>query len=147
MVGGSRFGREKAGRVDVALLSTFQPLKYVQQLSQRRSSGQRVKVEFWNVPSVSLVGYTNAGKSTLWSTDWSGCLCKDRLFATLFFFFSVQLPGHFPLMKAERLFLRILLDLFKKLPTNLIGSFKSTLVEAQETDPLIHLLVQLIKSF
>ncbi len=76
---------------------------------------------------------TNAGKSTLESTDWSVDVWrKDELWQLL----DPTTRALSPLMKAEKIVLTDTADLFK-VSTNLIEFFKSTLVEAQEADLLL----------
>ena len=85
-------------------------------------------------PVVALVGYTNAGKSTLFNrlTD-SGVLAKDLLFATLD-----------PTMRAVKLPLgtRIILSdtvgFIADLPTELVAAFRATLEEVLEADVIVH---------
>lgn len=84
---------------------------------------------------VSLVGYTNAGKSTLMNafTD-SEVLVEDRLFATLDpTVRRYELENHAILLSDTVGFIR-------KLPHNLVESFKSTLDEVSEADILLHIV-------
>jgi len=85
-------------------------------------------------PRVALVGYTNAGKSTLlnWFTD-AGVLVEDRLFATLDS--TVRLVRLSP---AHRILLCDTVGFIRKLPHHLVASFKSTLEEVREADLLLH---------
>lgn len=86
-------------------------------------------------PRVALVGYTNAGKSTLMNalTDTS-VLAEDRLFATLDSTVRrLELENHDVLLSDTVGFIR-------KLPHNLIESFKSTLDEVRESDVLLHVV-------
>ena len=87
-------------------------------------------------PRVALVGYTNAGKSTLlnWFSD-AGVLAENRLFATLDSTVrSVRLsPLHTILLSDTVGFIR-------KLPHHLVASFKSTLDEVREADILLHVV-------
>lgn len=97
---------------------------------QRR---QRLEVE---VPEVALVGYTNAGKSTIlnWFTD-AGVLVEDKLFATLDA--TVRLVELSP---AHRILLSDTVGFIRKLPHHLVASFKSTLEEVIEADILLHVV-------
>lgn len=84
---------------------------------------------------VSLVGYTNAGKSTLMNalTD-TNVLAEDRLFATLDSTVRrLELENHEVLLSDTVGFIR-------KLPHDLIESFKSTLDEVREADVLLHVV-------
>jgi GTP-binding protein HflX len=88
-----------------------------------------------NLTKVALVGYTNAGKSTLMnaltSTD---VLAEDRLFATLDSTVRrLDLENHEVLLSDTVGFIR-------KLPHDLIESFKSTLDEARDADVLLHVV-------
>jgi GTP-binding protein HflX len=86
-------------------------------------------------PRVALVGYTNAGKSTLMNalTDTT-VLAEDRLFATLDSTVRrLELENHDVLLSDTVGFIR-------KLPHNLIESFKSTLDEVRESDVLLHVV-------
>ncbi len=86
-------------------------------------------------PRVALVGYTNAGKSTLMNalTD-TNVLAEDRLFATLDSTVRrLELDNHDVLLSDTVGFIR-------KLPHNLIESFKSTLDEVRESDLLLHVV-------
>jgi len=86
-------------------------------------------------PRVALVGYTNAGKSTLMNalTD-TNVLAEDRLFATLDSTVRrLELENHDVLLSDTVGFIR-------KLPHNLIESFKSTLDEVREAGLLLHVV-------
>jgi len=89
-----------------------------------------------NFPRVALVGYTNAGKSTL--LNWfSGAdvTVEDRLFATLDS--TVRLV---PLTPVHRILLSDTVGFIRKLPPHLVASFKSTLDEVREADILLHVV-------
>jgi GTP-binding protein HflX len=84
--------------------------------------------------TVSLVGYTNAGKSTLLNvlTD-ADVLTEDRLFATLDTRTRRwQLPGWGPVLLSDTV------GFIRDLPHHLIASFKATLAEARHADLLMH---------
>ena len=84
--------------------------------------------------TVSLVGYTNAGKSTLMNklTD-AQVLAEDKLFATLDTRTRRwQLPGWGPVLLSDTV------GFIRDLPHHLIASFKATLEEARQADLLIH---------
>jgi GTP-binding protein HflX len=87
-------------------------------------------------PRVALVGYTNVGKSTLlnWFTN-AGVLVEDRLFATLDS--TVRMVELSP---AHRILLSDTVGFIRKLPHQLVASFKSTLEEATEADILMHVV-------
>jgi GTP-binding protein HflX len=86
--------------------------------------------------AVSLVGYTNAGKSTLLNrlTD-AGVLVEDRLFATLDpRTRRLDLPG------GEAVLLSDTVGFVRKLPHQLVEAFKSTLEVVRESDLLVHIV-------
>src|SRR5581483_6515692 len=86
--------------------------------------------------NVSLVGYTNAGKSTLLNrlTD-AGVLVENRLFATLDpRTRRLELPG------GEAVLLSDTVGFVRKLPHQLVEAFRSTLEVVTESDLLVHLV-------
>jgi GTP-binding protein HflX len=85
---------------------------------------------------VAIVGYTNAGKSTLLNRlSGAGVLVEDRLFATLDATTRrLQLPG------GEAVLLTDTVGFVRKLPHQLVESFKSTLRVAGEADLLVHVV-------
>ena len=84
--------------------------------------------------TVSLVGYTNAGKSTLMNTlTNAGVLVEDKLFATLDTRTRRwQLPNWGPVLLSDTV------GFIRQLPHRLIASFKATLEEARQADLLLH---------
>lgn len=88
------------------------------------------------VPVIALVGYTNAGKSSIlnYLTE-SGVFAADILFATLDPTTRiVRLPG----IKVPEVLLTDTVGFVQKLPTNLVAAFRATLEEISEADILIH---------
>lgn len=88
------------------------------------------------VPVVSLVGYTNAGKSTLFNrlTD-AGTFVADQLFATLDpTLRAVDLPGGMRIVLADTV------GFIRDLPHELIAAFRSTLEETRESQLLLHVI-------
>ena len=97
---------------------------------------QRKARERNRIRHVAIVGYTNAGKSTLLNrlTD-AGVLVEDRLFATLDATTRrYELPGGEPLLLTDTV------GFVRKLPHHLIEAFKSTLQVSAEADLLVHLV-------
>jgi len=89
-----------------------------------------------DVPVVAIVGYTNAGKSTLLNAlSGAGVLAEDKLFATLDpTTRRVTLPGG-----REALFSDTV-GFIQKLPTELVAAFRATLEEINEADAILHVV-------
>lgn len=88
------------------------------------------------IPQVAIVGYTNAGKSTLLNalTD-AGTLVQDQLFATLDSKVRrFELPDGRPIVVADTV------GFVRRLPHQLVEAFRSTLAEAGESDLLLHVV-------
>lgn len=97
---------------------------------------QRKQRERSAIPVVSIVGYTNAGKSTLLNKiTGAGVLAEDKLFATLDpTTRSCQLPGGSKVLFTDTV------GFIRKLPHHLIEAFKSTLEEAKYSDMILHVV-------
>ncbi|HVM05738.1 MAG TPA: GTPase HflX [Acidimicrobiales bacterium] len=107
----------------------------LEQLGRTRRT-QRAARARSRIRSVSLVGYTNAGKSTLLNhlTD-AGVLVEDRLFATLDpRTRRLDLPG------GEQVLVSDTVGFVRKLPHQLVEAFKSTLEVVRESDLLVHVV-------
>lgn len=97
-----------------------------------RSSGRRGG----KIPLIALVGYTNAGKSTLLNalTD-AGVLAEDKLFATLDpVVRQTELPNGTGVVLSDTV------GFINKLPHDLINAFRSTLEEVREADLILHVI-------
>ena len=84
----------------------------------------------------AIVGYTNAGKSTLLNTlTGAGVLSEDKLFATL-----DPTTRELPLPDGESILLTDTVGFIRKLPHHLVEAFKSTLEEARYADVILHVV-------
>jgi GTP-binding protein HflX len=102
----------------------------------KQRSQQRRRRERNAVPTAAIVGYTNAGKSTLLNTlTGAGVLAEDKLFATLDpTTRQLILPAH------QKVLLSDTVGFIRRLPTRLVQAFKATLEEVVLADFLIHVL-------
>ncbi|MGA7282035.1 MAG: GTPase HflX [Acidimicrobiia bacterium] len=104
--------------------------------SVRHRETQRKARKRSEIPQISLVGYTNAGKSTLLNalTD-AGVLVEDRLFATL-----DSTVRRLELPSGRQVLLADTVGFVRRLPHHLVEAFQSTLAEVAEADLLIHVV-------
>lgn len=104
-------------------------------LKQQRGMQRRARKRS-NLMTVSLVGYTNAGKSTLFNRlTHSGVYAADQLFATLDTTSrKMHLPEGYPVVLSDTV------GFIKHLPTTLIEAFGATLEEAAQADLLLHVV-------
>lgn len=107
----------------------------LEQVDARRTMNRQNRVRA-EVPTVALVGYTNAGKSTLFNalTD-ANVYVEDQLFATLDpTVRRLELPGGRACVLADTV------GFIRDLPHELIAAFRSTLQEAREANLILHLI-------
>ncbi len=113
---------DKIARLKVQLQSIDKQMSV-----QRRNRGKLVRL--------ALVGYTNVGKSTLMNLlSKSDIFAEDKLFATLDTTVRKVTIHNLPFLLTDTV------GFIRKLPTNLVESFKSTLDEVREADILIHVV-------
>ena len=118
-----RWVRRNIGQVRKAL-DTVEKQRH----TQRRNRAEKIKV--------SLVGYTNAGKSTLFNVlTGETVLAEDKLFATLD---STTRKVNLP--HKQQILLSDTVGFIKKLPHQLVAAFKATLEEVLEADLLLHIV-------
>lgn len=98
-----------------------------QKVTQRKNRGRMIRV--------ALVGYTNVGKSTLMNLlSKSEVFAENKLFATLDTTVRKVVIENLPFLLADTV------GFIRKLPTDLVDSFKSTLDEVREADLLVHVV-------
>ncbi|MFM1886445.1 MAG: hypothetical protein RL026_1602 [Pseudomonadota bacterium] len=110
--------------------------KRLEKLKQQRETGRSGRAAI-PVPSIALVGYTNAGKSTLFRalTGEQSTYVADQLFATLDpTVRRLVLPGGTQVVAADTV------GFIRDLPHELVAAFQSTLTEAREANLLLHVI-------
>ena len=107
----------------------------LEQVDQRRTLNRQNRLRA-EIATVALVGYTNAGKSTLFNAlTEAGVYVQDQLFATLDpTVRRLDLPNGLPIVLADTV------GFVRDLPHELVAAFRSTLQEAREADLIIHLI-------
>ena len=99
----------------------------IQMATQRKNRGKLVRV--------ALVGYTNVGKSTIMNLlSKSDLFAENKLFATLDTTVRKVVIGNLPFLLSDTV------GFIRKLPHDLVESFKSTLDEVRESDLLLHIV-------
>jgi GTP-binding protein HflX len=109
--------------------------KRLEKITQQRETGRQMRAEI-PVPSLALVGYTNAGKSTLFrALTGADAYIADQLFATLDpTVRRITLPGGTLVVAADTV------GFIRELPHELVAAFQSTLTEAREATLLLHVV-------
>lgn len=107
----------------------------IEKVRHQRQLGRRSRKKS-DMPTVTIVGYTNAGKSTLFNQmTQAGVYAEDRLFATLDATLrKVRLPGAGSVIFADTV------GFIRHIPHDLVAAFRSTLEETSEANLLIHLV-------
>jgi GTP-binding protein HflX len=107
----------------------------LEKVERQRDQGRRAR-ERADVPTVSLVGYTNAGKSTLFNTlTGANAYAADQLFATLDpTLRRIDVAGVGPLVLADTV------GFIRHLPHDLVAAFRATLEETRKADLLLHVV-------
>jgi len=111
----------------ISLLKTQLKKIDTQMATRRKSRGKMVRV--------ALVGYTNVGKSTIMNLlSKSDVFAENKLFATLDTTVRKVVIGNLPFLLSDTV------GFIRKLPHDLVESFKSTLDEVRESDLLVHIV-------
>lgn len=109
--------------------------KRLEKVEKQRQQGRRARNRA-EIPTVSLVGYTNAGKSTLFNTVTNAeVYAADQLFATL-----DPTLRKIEIDNVGRVILADTVGFIRHLPHDLVAAFKATLTETREAELLLHVI-------
>jgi GTP-binding protein HflX len=104
----------------------------IKEINERRQRDIETRSEYFNI---SLIGYTNAGKSTLMNTlTGTDCFVEDKLFSTLDTKTNLWHIGKYKVLLSDTV------GFIKNLPHNLVASFHATLQETISADLLLHIV-------
>ena len=107
----------------------------IEHVAEQRQTQRSLRMRT-GIPTFAIVGYTNAGKSTLLKAlTQAEVLVEDKLFATL-----DTTTRKFSLPNRQEILLIDTVGFIRKIPHTLVAAFKSTLEEAVHTDILLHLI-------
>ncbi|MAG77317.1 MAG: GTPase HflX [Colwelliaceae bacterium] len=110
-------------------------LKRLEKVEKQRQQGRRSRVRA-EIPTLSLVGYTNAGKSTLFNLiTQANVYAADQLFATL-----DPTLRKIQVEDVGRVILADTVGFIRHLPHDLVAAFKATLTETREAELLLHVV-------
>ncbi|MBI3949665.1 MAG: GTPase HflX [Acidobacteria bacterium] len=119
-------------RVRVRIAHLEQQIQHVRKQREERRSRRRRH----ELPIVSIVGYTNAGKSTLLNTlTNSDVLAEERMFATL-----DPLSRRLRLLREREIIISDTVGFIRNLPPDLINAFRATLEEIADSDLILHVV-------
>lgn len=109
--------------------------RHLETVRSRRAQNRQARTRS-NIPTVSIVGYTNAGKSTLFNAlTGDQAFASSQLFATLDTTIRrLSLPTGEPVLLADTV------GFIRDLPHDLVAAFRATLEEAREADLLLHVI-------
>lgn len=117
-------------KMEIGIKKELEDCKKVRKLHRE---GRRRK----NLPTVGIIGYTNAGKTSLLNAlTHKGAYAADKLFATL----DTRIGKIYYPESRKEVLVSDTIGFIQDLPTNLIESFKSTLEETVEADLLLHVI-------